>query len=160
MAGGEQPQAFVVLDGARWRDELDAALDPFQPEVLDVAPWPAFSEPDIPARVLDWLSRTYSRRPVLGLMARSLRDDAGFPQRGASRLGTGVAAVSAANLCTEALKGVIRHELAHALGMPHCLDPACVLSERPWPLDPRERPSSFCAPCDQHWRSAATGFRT
>jgi hypothetical protein len=154
---GDQPQAFVVLDGARWRDELGAALDPFQTGVLDVAPWPTFSEPDVPARILNWLSTTYSHRPVLGLMSRALYDDEGYPQRGASRLGTGVAVVSAADLCTEAVKGVIRHELAHALGMPHCPDPACVLNERPWPLDPGERPSSFCVPCDRRWRSAARG---
>jgi hypothetical protein len=149
------PRAYVALNGAPWLPMYSTTLAPLRAEIVTVAPWPAFSHPEAPFPLLDWLGRTYSQRPLLGLTKSPMHDEAGYPQRGASRLGSGIALVSSAGLECGVLAGVIRHEVAHALGLPHCAEPTCALSERPHPLDPRDRPSSLCAACEDLWRLAA-----
>lgn len=154
MGGGNQP-AFVVLDGVSWRSSYAPALSPFEPLVADVRPWPVRDASGRCGPLLDWLAARDAGRPVLGLTAHPLFDETGYPVRGASLLAGGVALVSSADLGDGVLAGVIRHEVAHALGLPHCDDPACALSERPHPLDPADRPSSLCEACEDLWHHAA-----
>jgi len=156
-AGEKAPEAFVVLDGVRWLRAFDGAVAPFRPSVLDVNPWPSSRTSCEPATLLEWLSRTYGQRPLLALTAAPLIDERGAPLRGVSRLGSGVALVSVSGLGPNKQKGVIRHELAHALGLRHCEEEACVLGERPWPLPLEDRSEDFCLPCGNRWRLLARG---
>lgn len=140
----------ILLDGVAWRPTDSRALAPLVPMVEDVSPWPAVC--GCPVHAVDWLAGRTRRRPVLGLTTQRLRDDTGRPLRGAARPGGGVALVSTAGLSLRIRRGTIRHELGHAHGLDHCLNLACVMSERRWPLSADDRPGAFCPACAARWR--------
>lgn len=156
-AAGKASLAFVVLDGARWLRDFERVVAPFHSSILDVTPWPSFRTSCPPAPILKWLSRTYCQRPLVALTSAPLRDESGAPLRGASLQGSGVALISASGLSPALQVGVIRHELAHAIGLGHCDAWSCVLGERPWPLAVEGRSEEFCLPCGERWRALAKG---
>jgi hypothetical protein len=141
-------RCHVAVDGGGWREEWASALLPLLPEVLAVDRWPPPAAAASAAAHLDWLSRRFAERPLLGFTWTPYRDTEGSPVRGVSRLGEGVALVSRAGLRSQEIRGVVRHELAHALGLDHCAFWSCALSERYWPLDLADRGPGLCAECE------------
>ena len=137
----------VVVDGMGWRDDLACALHPLRPSLFSQEPWPAWTGRSSDLRYLRWLGEAFAERPLLGLTCKPLLDEVGINLRGAARLGEGLALVSTLGLSTEAMSGVLIHEVAHALGMDHCELGACALEKRPWPLSPEGRPSALCPEC-------------
>ena len=73
-------------------------------------------------------------------------------------LGSGLALVSSHGLDDEAASGVMRHELAHALGLGHCDRWDCALSERPNPIPIEDRPASLCEACQERWNRSCRGM--
>ncbi len=153
MGAGTQ-SLLVFLDGVPWSASLAGAVSPLRADVEDVAPWSAAASAKGPEALLDWLSKRSPRRPLLGLTASALREAGRVPLRGLSRTGTGVALASAHGLSLEELAGVVRHELAHSLGLPHCETWSCVLSPRPFPLKVSDRSTDLCPTCEARWRTA------
>ncbi|MEW6758406.1 MAG: hypothetical protein AB1347_09305 [Acidobacteriota bacterium] len=156
MGAGTQ-RLLVFLDGVPWSASLANSVWPLRPAVEDVAPWSASASAHGPEFLLDWLSDRSSRRPLLGLTASALREAGEVPLRGLSRAGTGVALASAHGLSPEELAGVVRHEIAHSLGLPHCDTWSCALSPRPFPLPVSDRAVGLCPTCEARWRAAVEG---
>jgi hypothetical protein len=156
MGAGSQ-RLLVFLDGVPWCASLEDSVSPLRAEVAGVTPWPALAASSGPESLLRWLSSRSPRRPLLGLTASPLLDAGGVPLRGLSHAGGGTALASASGLSPGELAGVVRHELGHALGLPHCDSWACALSPRPHPLDPSDRPGVFCPACEARWRSLLAG---
>ncbi|MGC8762798.1 MAG: hypothetical protein ACP5VN_04085 [Acidobacteriota bacterium] len=151
------PFLGVFLDGVSFSQALGAAVAPCVPEVLSVDPWPGLLYRRPPAHLLSWLSRRERRRPLLGLTATPLQEGES-PVRGFGWEGKGVAVVSTWGLGPEALRGVLRHELGHALGLPHCPDRSCVLAFRSGG-QAAGRGEEFCPSCAGLFASAlAAGF--
>ncbi len=155
--GAGTKRLLVFLDGVPWCASLADSVWPLRPATEDVAPWSASAAARGPEALLDWLSGRSSRRPLLGLTAWALYDAGQIPLRGLSRAGTGVALASAHGLSLEELAGVVRHEVAHSLGLPHCDTWSCALSPRPFPLPVSDRAAGLCPPCEARWRTAIEG---
>ena len=139
----------LFLDGAIAPAPLREALFPFQADTLSVEPWPIAG--GAPEALLAWLGRAFPHRPLLGLTGQMLTETGGAPLRGLSALGTGVAVVSTWSLEPGDLVGVVRHELAHALGLDHCEVWECALNERPHPLSLAGRSAELCPRCLRLW---------
>lgn len=131
------------------------AFSPLSADTLAVEPWPAGTSDAVV--LLDYLARRHPTRPLLGLTRRPLSDEQGHPVRGISRSGSGLALASCHGLGPEASMGVMRHELAHALGLDHCERWDCALSERPHPMGVEDRPASLCSDCQARWENLAGG---
>jgi hypothetical protein len=146
----------VVIDGPVVAGLPRAgAFSPLSADTLSVEPWPAGTSDAVV--LLDYLARRHPTRPLLGLTRRPLSDECGHPVRGISRSGSGLALASCHGLGPEAATGVMRHELAHALGLDHCGRWDCALSERPHPLGVDDRPASLCSHCQARWERLAEG---
>ncbi|MEW5765911.1 MAG: hypothetical protein ACOYXN_08625 [Acidobacteriota bacterium] len=153
MGAGRQ-RLLVFLDGVPWCASLADSVWPLRPAVEDVAPWSSLAASKGPEALLNWLSLRSSQRPLLGLTSSPLYDAGRVPLRGLSRSGKGVALASAHGLSPEDLAGVVRHEMAHALGLPHCDAWSCALSPRPFPLPVSDRAAGLCPACEARWRAA------
>ncbi len=139
----------IFLDGAITPAPHREAVFPFQADTLSVEPWPlAGGAPEV---LLAWLGRAFPHRPLLGITGQKLTESGGVPLRGLSALGTGVAVVSTWSLAPGDLLGVVRHELAHALGLDHCGVWECALNERPHPLSLAGRSAELCPKCLRLW---------
>ena len=150
-AGDTRSFLGVLLHETRWPDGLEAALAPLCPVVLDLLTLPAGLHSPAGAPLLEWISRAHPERPLLGLTGCRLMESSGRPLRGLSLRGLGVAVVSDFGLDEGAVRGVVLHEVAHALGLDHCADPVCALSVRPWPLPIDDRGDALCASCKELW---------
>ncbi len=147
----------IVLDGVEWDVNLGPAFHPFRPLVVAVEPWPShlFGAPiDACAR---WLAEFRVERPLLGLTARRCVDADGCPVRGWAIQAGGIGVVSTLALSRRQWPGVIRHELAHAVGLGHCDDPACCLHQRPWPVPLTGRSQQLCDVCEAIWMRTTSG---
>lgn len=134
---------------------LARTFQPLPVDTLSVEPWPVGSSDAL--LLLDYLEARHPARPLLGVTHRSLTDGHGNPIRGISRAGTGLALASCHGLGVEGAQGVLRHELAHALGLEHCGRWDCALSERPHPMGVEDRPASLCAGCQARWDGLVEG---
>jgi hypothetical protein len=153
---GRTAAVGVVIDGPVVRGLPPSdAFSPLPADTLSVEPWPAGTSDAL--RLLDFLARRHTARPLLGLTRRPLTDELGHPLRGISRSGSGLALASCHGLAPEAATGVMRHELAHALGLDHCGRWDCALSERPHPMGVADRPASLCSDCQARWEHLAEG---
>ena len=139
----------LVMDGAVAAAPFLGALSPFQADTLSVDPWPQAGGP--PESLLSWLGGAFPPRPLLGFTDRKLVEPGGVTLRGLSAMGTGVAVISTWSLSPEDLHGVVRHELAHALGLDHCGVWECALNERPHPLSLAGRSAELCPKCLRLW---------
>jgi hypothetical protein len=131
------------------------AFSPLLVDTLSVEPWPTGASDALV--LLDFLAQRHAARPLLALTRRPLSDGDGHPLRGVSRSGSGLALASCHGLGAEAATGVMRHELAHALGLDHCERWDCALSERPHPMGVEDRPASLCSHCQARWEHLAEG---
>jgi hypothetical protein len=120
-------------------------------DTVSVTSWPLAGSSWAPPKILEWLDRHWSQRPLLGITALPIHDSEGLPLRGISGLGTGLAVVSTSGLDPVQLRGVIRHEVAHALGLPHCPNWRCALSERSHPMSLEDRDEGLCPSCQHLW---------
>ena len=157
MEKGGRPQVAVWLDGVSPPAWLDSALAPLSFDIRDVGPWPGDLGGSDASEPLRWLASRTRGALVLGLTRRSVLDAGGIPLRGLSRFGEGVALVTGHGLDALHPDGVVRHEMGHALGLPHCAAPACTLSERVWPAGADDRPPAFCDRCAALWQNRASG---
>jgi len=147
----------IFLDGVAFPPELHGAVAPFVPEVISVEPWPGLLHRRPAPELLTWLAGRERRRPLLGLTAAPLEEE-GSPVRGYGWEGRGVAVVSSWGLGPKALRTALRHELGHALGLPHCSCRSCVLAFRPGG-GAEDRGEEFCPSCAGRFASAlAAGF--
>lgn len=145
----------IAVDGAHVCPWL-SAFAPLRTDVLSQAPWSCTDTHAI--HLLDWLFRSFSKRPLLAITARPLAENDGAPLRGLSFLGSGVALVSSWRLGNDAFVGVARHEVAHALGLRHCGRWDCALSERPHPMSLSDRPPDLCPACKDLWDGLCRGL--
>jgi hypothetical protein len=153
---GRTAAVGVVIDGPVGAGlPRSDAFSPLTADTLSVEPWPSGSSDAL--HLLDFLARRHTARPLLGLTRRPLSDGHGHPLRGISRSGSGLALASCHGLGPEAAIGVMRHELAHALGLDHCGRWDCALSERPHPMSVEDRPASLCSDCQARWEHLAEG---
>jgi hypothetical protein len=150
-------RCYLAVDGSGWDEELAHALLPFLPAVLAADRWPALADGSGAEGRLDWLARRFVERPLLGLTWAPFSDGRGSPLRGVARLAERVALVSRAGVMLPDLQGVVRHELAHSLGLDHCARWSCALNERPWPLALGGRHPDLCGDCEDrlHRRALA-----
>lgn len=147
-----EPVLGIVLDGVPLSPAVHRAVDPFIPEVLSVERWPGLLHRRSATHLLTWLAGREARRPLLGLTASPLEEE-GYPVRGYGWEGRGVAVVSSWDLGPKALRATLRHELGHALGLPHCPRPSCVLAFRPGG-GTEDRGEEFCPSCARRFASA------
>lgn len=152
-----KPVLGLILDGVSFSPALGNAVAPFVPEVLSVEEWPGLHHRRPAADLLGWIAGRQGRRPLLGLPASPL-EEGGCPVRGYGWVGEGVAVVSTWGLDPKALRVALRHELGHALGLPHCLHRSCVLAFRPGG-GAEDRGEEFCPSCARRFASVvAAGF--
>jgi hypothetical protein len=128
-----------------------SGLQDLRLNAVSVTPWPLAGISGEPSKILEWLAHHYSKRPLLGITAFPIHDSQGLPLRGISGMGTGLAVVSTHGLNPAQLRGVIRHEVAHAVGLPHCPNWTCALSERSHPMSMDDRGESLCPSCLRLW---------
>lgn len=142
----------VLLHETAWPRDLDAAVKPLVPVVLELVSLPEGLLNGAGAPLLEWMARRRPDRPLLMLTGARLVEGSGHPLRGLSLAGEGVAVASTFGLDGRSVRGVILHEVAHALGLEHCPNPICALSVRPWPLEVDDRGDTLCEPCQARWR--------
>jgi hypothetical protein len=137
----------VVVDGMGWREAIASAVHPLRPSLISQETWPAWTGHSSDLRYLRWLAERFEIRPLLGITSKPVLDESGIPLRGAARLGEGVALVSSASGSRHSMQGVLRHEVAHALGMDHCGGGQCALERCSWPMSAEGRSDSLCPSC-------------